>query len=317
MSVIGARVCRAASNGFPDGEIPAWAPGRLLDYATLFKLRLTSLFVITAWAGYYLGAQRGELPTFSGKLLCALLGIGLVTGGASALNQVIEREADGRMLRTRKRPLAAHRMGVAEPIAIGAACIFGGATYLSLTTNLLTGLLSALAVAVYLGLYTPMKKKTPICTFVGALAGATPPLLGWTAARGRIEWESLALSAILLLWQFPHFHSVEWLYREDYRRAGLRMLPVVQGCRTGPTVLACSMLLVPVSLLPAYLHMVNGGYIISALILSLGFLIFPARFAGALSGLRPEESDKAARELLGASTLYLPVLFASMMITAK
>lgn len=330
MSTITARVFRAASNevslvssgidgAFAEGALPSptWAPGRIVDYAILFKLHLTSLLVMTAWAGYYLGAERGGLPTFSWRLLCALLGVGLVTGGATALNQVIEREADGRMLRTQQRPLPAQRIGVAEAIAIGTACIFGGATYLALTTNVLTGVLSVLAIAVYLGLYTPLKKQTPISTFLGALAGAMPPLLGWTAVRGRIEWEALVLSGILFLWQFPHFHSVEWLYREDYRRAGLRMLPVVRERWTGPTMLASSILLVPVSLLPAYLHMVNGGYVISALVLGLGFLIFPVRFAGALSGSRIENSNRFARELLRASVLYLPILFVLMVVNAR
>jgi heme o synthase len=330
MSAIPARVFRAASNemclvsrgidgAFTEGALPSptWAPGRLVDYAILFKLRLTSLLVMTAWAGYHLGAERGALQTPSWRLLCALVGVGLVTGGATALNQVIEREADGRMLRTQQRPLPCHRMGVAEPIAVGTACILGGAAYLALTTNVLTGLLSVLAVAVYIVGYTPLKKQTPISTFLGALAGAMPPLLGWTAARGRIEWEALVLSAILFLWQFPHFHSIEWLYREDYRRAGMRMLPVVQGRWTGPTVLACSMMLVPVSLLPAYLHLVNGGYLISTLILSLGFLIFPLRLAGALSGLRIEESNRFARQLLRASVLYLVVLCALIVISVK
>jgi protoheme IX farnesyltransferase len=292
---------------------------RISDYATLLKLRVTSLVVMTAWAGYYLGAQRSQIPAFSWRLVCAMLGIGIVSGGAAALNQVIEREADGRMARTQWRPIPGQRMGVPEALAIGVACVLGGGAYLTLTTNPLTGILSVLTASAYLGAYTPLKKQTPICTTVGALPGAMPPLLGWTAARGRVEWESLVLFAILFLWQFPHFHAIAWLYRDDYRRAGIRMLPVVEedGRSTVREVLAYSMMLVPVSLFPGYLHMVGRPYIIGALILSLAFLVFSIRFARVISGLAPAESRKLARSLLRASILYLPALFALMMINAR
>lgn len=292
---------------------------RVGDYAILFKMRVTSLVVMTAWAGYYLGAQRGHIATFSWKMVCTLIGIGLVSGGAAALNQVIEREADGRMLRTQRRPIPGQRMGVAEAAAVGIACILGGGAYLAFTTNALTGVLSVLTASAYLGAYTPLKKYSPLCTTVGALPGAMPPLLGWTAARGHVEWEALVLFAILFLWQFPHFHAIAWMYREDYRRAGIRMLPVVEedGRSTVREVLAYSMMLVPVSLFPGYLHMVGKTYIAGALILSLAFLFFCLRFARVLSGLPAGESRKLARSLLRASVLYLPALFALMMINAR
>lgn len=298
---------------------PAHKYSRVGDYAILLKMRVTSLVVMTAWTGYYLGAQRAQAATFSWKLLCALLGIGLVSGGAAAINQVIEREADGRMLRTQRRPIPGQRMGVAEATAIGIACILGGATYLAFTTNTLTGVLSVLTASAYIGVYTPLKQYSPICTTIGALPGAMPPLLGWTAARGRVEWEALVLFAILFLWQFPHFHAIAWLYREDYRRAGIRMLPVVEedGRSTVREVLAYSMMLVPVSLFPGYLHMVGKLYIVGALLFSLGFLVFSIRFARVLSGLPAAESRKLARGLLRASVLYLPALFALMMINAS
>jgi protoheme IX farnesyltransferase len=283
------------------------------------KARVTSLVVMTAWTGYYLGAHRGQTDAFSWKLVCSLLGIGLVSGGAAALNQVIEREADGRMLRTQSRPIPGKRMGVVEGVAIGVACVLGGAAYLALTTNILTGVLCVATAAAYVGVYTPLKKRSPICTTIGAIPGAMPPLLGWTAARGRVEWEALVLFAILFLWQFPHFHSIAWLYREDYRRAGIRMLPVVEedGRSTVREVLAYSMMLVPVSLFPGYLHMVSKTYVVGAVILSLGFLIFSVRFARVLSGISAGESRKLARGLLRASVLYLPALFALMMINAS
>lgn len=292
---------------------------RVGDYAILLKMRVTSLVVMTAWTGYYLGAQRGEVATLSWKLVCALLGIGLVSGGAAALNQVIEREADGRMRRTQWRPIPGQRMGVTEAMTIGVICILGGAAYLAITTNPLTGILSVLTASAYVGVYTPLKKHSPICTTIGALPGAMPPLLGWTAARGRVEWEALVLFAILFLWQFPHFHAIAWMYREDYRRAGIRMLPVVEedGRSTVREVLAYSMMLVPVSLFPGYLHMVGRIYILGALILGLAFLVYSIRFARVISGLPAPESRKLARALLRASVLYLPTLFALMMLNAR
>jgi protoheme IX farnesyltransferase len=313
----------AAVQPIPVSEYPVPASpknySRLGDYAILLKMRVTSLVVMTAWTGYYLGAQRAQVATFSWKLVCALMGIGLVSGGAAALNQVIEREADGCMRRTQARPIPGQRMGVAEAAAVGIACILGGGAYLALTTNVLTGILSVLTASAYLGAYTPLKKHSPLCTTIGALPGAMPPLLGWTAARGRVEWEALVLFAILFLWQFPHFHAIAWMYREDYRRAGIRMLPVVEedGRSTVREVLAYSLMLVPVSLFPGYLHMVGRIYIAGALIFDLLFLVFCLRFAKVLTGLPAGESRKLARSLLRASVLYLPALFALMMINAR
>src|SRR4029077_5693265 len=173
----------AAIQPVPTAEVqPAPPPtrkySRLGDYSVLLKMRVTSLVVMTAWTGYFLGAQRAHIPTFSWKLLCAMLGIGLVSGGAAAMNQVIEREADGRMQRTRKRPIPGQRMGVVEATAVGMACILGGAAYLAITTNPLTGILSVLTASAYVGVYTPLKMRSPICTTIGALPGAMPPLLG-------------------------------------------------------------------------------------------------------------------------------------------
>jgi heme o synthase len=292
---------------------------RLGDYAILLKMRVTSLVVMTAWAGYYLGARRASTPAFSWKMVCALLGIGLVSGGAAALNQVIEREADGRMRRTQQRPIPGKRMGVAEAAAVGVICILGGGAYLAFTTNVLTGLLSVLTAAAYVGVYTPLKKYSPLCTTFGALPGAMPPLLGWTAARGRVDWEALVLFGILFLWQFPHFHAIAWMYRDDYRRANIRMLPVVEedGRSTVREVLAYSMMLVPVSLFPGYLHMVGRTYIVGALIFSLGFLYYSIRFSRVLSGISAAEARQLARGLLRASVLYLPALFVLMMVSAR
>lgn len=233
------------------------------------------------------------------------------------MNQVIEREADALMLRTQERPLPTGRLGIGQGLAVGMICIIGGATFLSITTNVLTGLLSLLGVAVYL-VYTPLKKRVRFCTAIGALAGAMPPLLGWTAVRGRVGSEALALSSILFLWQLPHFHSLEWLYRSDYKRAGMHMMPVLEkdGRWTGRIVLASSLMLLPVSLLPCYFRIAGLGYGIAALILGLGLALFSIRFVCALPG-DSSKSDELARDLLRASVAYLPVLFSLMIISAR
>ena len=289
------------------------------DYAVLLKVRVTSLVVLTAWTGFYLACAKAGVPSFSWKLLCTLMGIGFVAGGAAALNQVIEREIDALMLRTKERPLPARRMQVIHALTVGLAAILGGAAYLAWTTNPLTGFLSVLTAASYVGLYTPLKKHSPMATFVGAFPGAMPPLLGWTALRGRVEWEALVLFAILFLWQFPHFHAIGWLYREDYKRAGIRMLPAIErhGRATVREVLAYTMLLVPVSLFPGYLNMVKRGYIPAALILGLLFLAVAVQFAKLLSKPAAPESRKYARQLLRASIIYLPLLFGMMMIFSR
>jgi heme o synthase len=289
------------------------------DYAILLKVRVTSLVVLTAWTGFYLACAKTGVPSFSWKLLCTLMGIGLVAGGAAALNQVIERESDALMLRTKERPLPAQRMQVTHALVVGLAAILGGAAYLAWTTNPLTGFLSVLTAASYVGLYTPLKKYSPMATFVGAFPGAMPPLLGWTALRGHLEWEALVLFAILFLWQFPHFHAIGWLYREDYKRAGIRMLPAIErhGRATVREVLAYTMLLVPVSLFPGFLNMVKRGYIPVALLLGLFFLGFAVQFAKLLSKPAAPESRKYARHLLRASIIYLPLLFGMMMIFSR
>jgi heme o synthase len=303
----------------PSNAPAAKQPTLFVDYATLLKLRVNATVVFTAWTGFYLACAKTGVASFSWKLFCTLMGIGLVAGGASALNQVIEREIDRLMLRTKERPLPAQRMQVTHALVVGLAAILGGAAYLAWTTNPLTGFLSVVTAASYVGLYTPLKRYSSMATFVGAFPGAMPPLLGWTALRGRIEWEPLVLFAILFLWQFPHFHAIGWLYREDYKRAGIRMLPAIEkhGRATVREVLAYTMLLVPVSLFPGYLNMVRHAYIPVALLLGLLFLGFSVRFAKLLSEPAAPESRKYARQLLRASIIYLPALFGMMMIFSR
>jgi protoheme IX farnesyltransferase len=286
------------------------------DYAELFKARVTSLIVMTAWCGFYFGALRSGASSLSWGLLHALLGIGLVAGGTAGLNEVIEHEDDALMRRTERRPLPAKRMGMrhATIVTILATCV--GVVYLALACNLLTGLLALATSAAYLGLYTPLKKVSPLCTFVGAFPGAMPGVLGWTAARGRLEWDALVLFAIVFFWQFPHFHSIAWLYREDYERAQIRMLPVVHadGRSTVRAIVLYSLGLIPVSMAPTFLHMAGRIYFIAALLLGIGFLWMGLRLGRMRLAATAPRSKAPARHVLIASVVYLPILFAVMML---
>src|SRR3984957_6829511 len=198
------------------------------DYAELTKARITTLIVLTAWCGFFFGAHRAGLSSWSLALIQALFGIALVSSGTAALNEVLESGVDARMRRTALRPLPSGRMTILHAATVGLALTLGGSVYLALYTNLLTGLLVFLTSATYLAVYTPLKKVSPLCTFVGAFPGAMPVVLGWTAVRGKLEIETLILFAIMFVWQFPHFLSIAWLYREDYAQGNIRMLPVVE-----------------------------------------------------------------------------------------
>jgi len=201
----------------------------LRDYAELTKARITTLIVLTAWCGYFFGAHRMGVSSWSIGLVHALLGVALVSSGTAALNEVLESSVDARMRRTALRPLPSGRMTRAHAATVGLALTLGGSAYLAIYANLLTGLLVFLTALVYLAVYTPLKKVSPVCTFVGAFPGAMPVVLGWTAVRGRLEIETLILFAIMFVWQFPHFLSIAWLYREDYAQGEIRMLPVVDA----------------------------------------------------------------------------------------
>lgn len=288
------------------------------DYAELFKLRVTSLIVMTAWAGCYMASARSSVSSLSWTLLNALWGIGLTSAGAAALNEVLECELDGRMRRTRNRPLPSGRMTLATGLVLGLAATIVGSAALALTTNLLTGLLALATATCYLALYTPLKKVSPISTFVGAFPGAMPPLLGWTAIRGKLEVEGIILFLIVFFWQFPHFQAIAWMYREDYENAGIKMLPVVD--RAGHSVVRQMVVyastLLPISLMPGLLRMSGRIYIFTALVLGLAFLWFVLRLARTKLPTTSAESRKLARNLLQASVIYLPLLFALMMIDA-
>ena len=313
-----------AVDHLPEIVMPAGAKAQTrhslwADYQELFKVRVTTMVVITAWAGFYLGSMRSGITSIHWGLIEALFGITLVSCGASVLNQVIERKTDAKMVRTAQRPLAAGRIGMMYSLTLGLACFAGGALVLAWFTNPVTVMLTLLTGFVYVAIYTPLKRYTTLATFIGAFPGALPPLLGWTAARGVIEWPAVALFAILFVWQFPHFMAIAWLYRDDYARAGIRMLPVVQpdGWSTASEALVYAVLMIPVSVIPFYLHLTGRIYLVTAVLLGLGYLAYTIRFTRITRALSVAESRGYARDLLRASVIYLPLLLTVMMLNAS
>jgi protoheme IX farnesyltransferase len=288
------------------------------DLRELFKVKVVTLVLVTGWGGFYLGSMQSGISSVQRGLLDTLLGIGLVSAGAGALNEALERKTDARMKRTANRPLAAGRFSLAQGILAGLAALGLGAWWLLLHTNLLTVALALLTAFTYVAIYTPLKRITTLATFIGAFPGAMGPLLGWTAARGRIEWPGVALFAILFVWQFPHFMSIAWMYREDYGRAGIRMLPVVQpdGWSTVVEALFYAVLMIPVSLAPWRLGLAGVSYAVIAVALGLVYLGYTIRFARILRTPDEDESRKLARDLLKISVLYLPLLFTTLMLCA-
>jgi protoheme IX farnesyltransferase len=288
------------------------------DLRELFKVKVVGLVLVTGWGGFYLGSMRSGIPSFQRGLLDMLFGIGLVSAGAGALNQALERTTDARMKRTADRPIASGRFPLAVGILAGMGAIALGAAWLALSTNLLTVSLALLTAFAYVAIYTPLKRVTTMATFIGAFPGAMGPMLGWTAARGRIEWPGVALFAILFVWQFPHFMSIAWLYRDDYARAGIRMLPVVQpdGWSTVVEAVFYAVLMIPVSLAPWKLGVTGAIYAIPATVLGLIYLAYTLRFALILRAKTEEESRMLARDLLKVSVLYLPLLFTTLMLCA-
>ena len=281
---------------------------RVAAYAELTKPRITFLIVLTAAAGFALGS-RGPLDYVG--LLSALFGIGMLSSGIATLNQYAERELDGLMRRTASRPLPAGKIAPWEALAFGAAITIAAEAYLLVFVNPLTALLGLSVIAGYLFAYTPLKTRTTLSTWVGAFPGAVPPLIGWTAARGSISLEGWVLFAILFLWQFPHFLAIAWMYREDYSRAGILMLPVVEpdGRVTAQQIVIYTLMLLPVSLLPVALGMSGRIYLYGAIVLGLLFLYSSLRAAFSMS-------RQQARRLLLASVLYLPLLFILMVLNA-
>ncbi len=274
------------------------------NYLALTKPRITLLVVLTALAGYLVGA-RSPFRTFT--WLHLTLGVMCLSAGISTLNQYLERRIDGLMRRTKDRPLPSGRIDPVRALIFGVGLSTIGELYLYLAINPLTAICGAVAFASYLFLYTPLKTRSSLSTAVGAIPGAIPPLMGWVAARGELSLEGWVLFAILFLWQFPHFLAIAWLYREDYARAGICMLPVVEpeGDVTGQQIVNYTLLLLPVSLIPAWLGLAGGIYAGGAVLLGVGLLYVSVRTALSIS-------RQQARRLLQASVAYLPLLFALM-----
>lgn len=290
----------------------------LSDYAEMFKLRVSLMVVITAAAGYYLGSLRSGINPLQLQFVEAMLGIGVVSAGSSALNQVLERKTDALMNRTARRPMAAARIGLVHGALLGLFCVVAGSLYLATVTTPLTGFLTLLTAASYVAIYTPLKRISMIATFIGAFPGALPPLIGWTAARGQIEWEAVALFAVLFVWQFPHFEAIGWLYRADYARAGIRVTAVaVPGGRaTAAQALFYAVLMIPVSLWLVFLGMCGWIYGACAIVLGAVYLWYTIRFLRITRDLPPDASRKIARDLLKISVIYLPLLLAAMILNA-
>jgi len=279
------------------------------DYWALTKPEINFLIAIATFAGFYLGVPT-KLHGFPFMLLTrTLVGTLLVSSGAGALNQYIERRFDAQMRRTARRPLAAGRIEPSSALWFGILLSLAGGTYLAVAVNALAALLAVLTLGSYLALYTPLKRRTPLCTVVGALPGAMPPLIGWAAASGKLSFEAWVLYLILFLWQLPHFMAIAWMYREDYARAGYLVLP--RGEQSGRFMswqaLVPSLALIPVGLAPTVIGHVGAIYCIFACILSSGFFFFSAR-------LTLRRSNVAARRLLMASIVYLPMAFFLMLL---
>lgn len=270
----------------------------------LVKARLTFLVLLTTLVGFYMG-WRG--PMDYRLMLHTLSGTTLLACGAAALNQLWEREHDARMQRTADRPLPSGRMKPETVLVFGGICSMGGLLYLAFAVDLLTSLLGAATLISYVFVYTPLKRVTWLNTAVGAVPGALPPLMGWSAARGELSGEGWALFAVLFFWQIPHFFAIAWLYREEYAKAGFVMLPSLDpdGSRTGHQAVSHSLGLLTVSLLPFLFGMTGRVYPIGALLLGSAFLICAIQFSRDLSRSR-------ARKLFFVSILYLPLLLGLM-----
>ncbi len=282
----------------------AWA--RTTDFLELTKPRITLLVVFTTLAGFYLGLRGGVPPILLGN---TLLGTALVAGGASAFNMFFERRFDALMRRTLDRPLPAGRLQSGEAFIFALVITTLGVVYLAISVNLLTSLVSAITLVSYLFLYTPLKRRTWLCTLVGAVPGALPAAMGWTAITGHLAPGAWVLFAIVFLWQLPHFYAIGWIYREDFARGGFPILAVIDsnGSRTGRQASIYIILLVAVTALPSIIGLAGSVYLAGALALGGLFLASGFWFFRARDGV-------SARRLFVMSVCYLPVLLTLLMI---
>ncbi len=277
---------------------------RLADYAELTKPRVVLMVLVTTLVGYYLGSWGS--PDML-RMLDTLLGTALAAGGTLALNQYMERDLDARMERTRRRPLPQGRLHPSEALALGSVLVLAGLAYLAARVNLLCAEVTTAIAVSYLVVYTPLKRVTSLCSVAGAVPGALPPVAGWAAAAGVLGPEPWVLFAIMFLWQIPHTLAIGRIYRDDYARAGIVVLPVIDrdGFSTATHAVTNTLALLPVALLPTLLGMAGPIYFAVALVLGFGFLWFAV-------GLARTRSVADARRLMFASLVYLPVLLAAM-----
>lgn len=279
------------------------------SYLELTKPRITWLILMSTAVGFYFGNEGAvDWPL----LFHCMLGTALIASGTATLNQWYERDADARMRRTSSRPIPSGRVSARNALLFGIVLVAAGELELALGVNALAAWLGLFTVASYLLLYTPLKQRTWLSTAVGAFPGAMPPLIGFAAARGQLMLEAWVLFAIIFLWQFPHFYAIAWMYREDYGRAGIRMLPVVEpdGRSTARQIMAFSILLLPASLLPGFLSMASHWYLAAALALGALFLRAAVR-------LSRERTARNARGVLKASVLYLPLLYFALIAGSR
>jgi protoheme IX farnesyltransferase len=280
------------------------------DYISLTKPRVTWLILMSTGVGYFFGLGRLSLWQIHWwALLHTIIGTGLMASGTAALNQWYEREADAKMQRTSHRPLPAGRLDANRALAFGIGLAIVGFGELAWFVNLFSGVLGGATLVSYLFVYTPLKQRSWLSTMVGAVPGAMPPMIGFAAAAGTLTPQAWVLFAILFLWQFPHFYAIAWMYRDDYARAGIRMLPVVEpdGHSTARQIVLGASLLIPVSLAPGLLGMSGKLYLLGALALGGWFLYAGVRAASERSLLR-------ARGVLLTSVVYLPLLYGLMLL---
>lgn len=283
---------------------------RLADYFELTKPRVAVLVLFTVAIGTLLASHGLPDPLV---LIHTLLGTALVAGGASALNQLFERHSDALMARTENRPLPAGRLGAGEVLVVGVVLGIAGVAYLAFALQKpMAAAVAAFTFVSYVFVYTPLKRKTTLNTLVGAIPGAMPPVIGWTAVRGDLDIDVFALFLVVFVWQVPHFLAIAWIYRDDYARAGLQMLPVVDhaGGLTARQMVGYCVVLLPVSLMPVVLGMAGPLYLAGAIALGTYFL-------AATLGFHHQRSVSAARQVMRASLVYLPALFALLLVDEK
>jgi protoheme IX farnesyltransferase len=284
--------------------IPASSRGTLADFVSLTKPRLNLLVVATSAAGYYLGAPGVPEP---GPMLQAVAGTALVAAGAAVLNQVLERKTDALMRRTRGRAVPDGRVLVSDARLFGIVLSIGGIALLAAQPHLTAASLALATLIIYLAIYTPLKRRTSSATLVGAIPGALPPLIGWSASHGSVTPGGVALFAIVFLWQIPHFMAIAWMYRDDYSQAGFPMLPVIDpaGRRAGRQAVVYAAALVPVSALPTLTGVSGIAYLGIAMVLGFSLLALATSFAAT-------RTDRSARRLFFGSIAYLPILWIVM-----